>query len=70
MTKLYVRGDRERDGGSSRPEPLYGARDRGQSAGQDRLASLRAADFLPEIWLPDADTARLRRLVTRRNQVV
>jgi transposase len=28
------------------------------------LASLRAADFLPEIWLPDADT------VTRRNQVV
>src|SRR5262249_54189735 len=34
------------------------------------LASLRAADFLPEIWLPDADTERLRRLVTRRNQVV
>jgi hypothetical protein len=26
------------------------------------LASLRAADFLPEIWLPDADTERLRRL--------
>jgi transposase len=34
------------------------------------LASLRTADFLPEIWLPDADTERLRRLVTRRNQVV
>jgi transposase len=34
------------------------------------LASLRAADFLPEIWLPDADTERRRRLVTRRNQVV
>ena len=34
------------------------------------LASLRAADFLPEIWLPDAETERLRRLVTRRNQVV
>jgi transposase len=34
------------------------------------LASLRAADFLPEIWLPDADTERLRRLVARRNQVV
>src|SRR5436190_14595814 len=33
------------------------------------LASLRAADFLPEIWLPDADTER-RRLVARRNQVV
>jgi transposase len=34
------------------------------------LASLRAADFLPEIWLPDPATERLRRLVTRRNQVV
>jgi transposase len=34
------------------------------------LASLRAADFLPEIWLPDADTERLRRLTARRNQVV
>jgi len=34
------------------------------------LASLRAADFLPEIWLPDADTECLRRLVARRNQVV
>jgi transposase len=34
------------------------------------LASLRAADFLPEIWLPDAETERLRRLVSRRNQVV
>ncbi len=34
------------------------------------LASLRAADFLPDIWLPDADTERLRRQVARRNQVV
>ena len=34
------------------------------------LASLRAAGFLPEIWLPDAETERLRRLVGRRNQVV
>jgi transposase len=34
------------------------------------LASLRAADFLPEVWLPDSDTERLRRLVARRNQVV
>ncbi len=34
------------------------------------LASLRAADFLPEIWVPDADTECLRRLVARRNQVV
>ncbi|MCW3477928.1 IS110 family RNA-guided transposase [Limobrevibacterium gyesilva] len=34
------------------------------------LASLRAADFLPEIWLPDSETERLRRLVARRNQVV
>lgn len=34
------------------------------------LASLRAADFLPEIWLPDADTERRRRLVARRDQVV
>ena len=34
------------------------------------LASLRAAGFLPEVWLPDADTERLRRLVARRNQIV
>ena len=34
------------------------------------LASLRAADFLPEVWLPDTDTERLRRLVARRDQVV
>jgi transposase len=34
------------------------------------LASLRAADFLPEVWLPDPATERLRRLVARRDQVV
>src|SRR3954464_15964946 len=34
------------------------------------LASLRAADFLPEVWVRDADTERRRRLVARRNQVV
>jgi transposase len=34
------------------------------------LAQLRAADFLPEVWVPDAETERLRRLVARRNQVV
>jgi transposase len=34
------------------------------------LASLWAAGFLPEVWVPDADTERLRRLVARRNQVV
>jgi transposase len=34
------------------------------------LAQLRAADFLPEVWLPDPTTERLRRLVARRNQVV
>jgi transposase len=34
------------------------------------LASLRAAGFLPEVWVPDAGTARRRRLVARRNQVV
>lgn len=34
------------------------------------LASLRAAAFLPEVWLPDAETERMRRLVARRNQVV
>ena len=33
------------------------------------LAQLRAADFLPEVWLPDAETER-RRLVARRNQIV
>jgi len=34
------------------------------------LASLRAAEFLPEVWVPDAETERRRRLVARRNQVV
>ena len=34
------------------------------------LASLRAARFLPEIWLPDTGTECRRRLVARRNQVV
>jgi transposase len=34
------------------------------------LAQLRAADFLPEVWLPDTETERRRRLVARRNQVV
>jgi transposase len=36
----------------------------------DVLASLGAADFLPEISLPDAKTERRSRLVARRNQVV
>jgi transposase len=34
------------------------------------LASLYAAGYLPEIWAPDADTERMRRLVARRYQVV
>jgi transposase len=34
------------------------------------LASLHAADYLPEIWTPDAATERMRRLVARRYQVV
>jgi transposase len=34
------------------------------------LASLYAAGYLPEIWTPDAETERRRRLVARRNQVV
>ena len=34
------------------------------------LASLRAANFLPEVGLPDTDTERMRRQVARRNQVV
>lgn len=34
------------------------------------LASLRAAGFLPEVWVPDAETERRRRMVARRNQVV
>jgi transposase len=34
------------------------------------LASLHAAGFLPEVWLPDGETERRRRLVARRNQVV
>ncbi len=34
------------------------------------LASLHAAGFLPEVWIPPAATERMRRLVARRNQVV
>jgi hypothetical protein len=34
------------------------------------LASLHAAGFLPEVWLPGAETERRRRLVARRNQIV
>jgi transposase len=34
------------------------------------LANLYVAGFLPEVWTPDAETERLRRLVARRNQVV
>lgn len=34
------------------------------------LASLHAAGFLPEVWVPDAQTERLRRVVARRDQIV
>lgn len=34
------------------------------------LAQLHASGFLPEVWVPDERTERLRRLVARRNQVV
>jgi len=34
------------------------------------LASLFAAGYLPEIWIPDAETERNRRLTARRYQVV
>lgn len=34
------------------------------------LASLFAAGYLPEIWTPDAETERKRRLTARRYQVV
>ncbi|WP_247444823.1 hypothetical protein [Bradyrhizobium sp. 197] len=34
------------------------------------LASLRVAGYLPQIWTPDAETERKRRLVARRYQVV
>lgn len=34
------------------------------------LARLYASGFLPEVWVPDQNTMRLRRQVTRRNQVV
>lgn len=33
------------------------------------LASLQAAGYLPQIWTPDAETERKRRLVSRRDQV-
>jgi len=34
------------------------------------LASLHAAGYLPEVWMPDAATERKRRLSARRDQVV
>lgn len=34
------------------------------------LASLQAAGYLPQIWTPDAETERKRRMVARRYQVV
>jgi transposase len=34
------------------------------------LAQLYAAGFLPEVWIPDAETQARRRQVTRRNQLV
>ncbi|GAA10277.1 transposase [Acetobacter tropicalis NBRC 101654] len=34
------------------------------------LAQFQASGFLPEVWVPDAATERLRRLVARRNQIV
>jgi len=34
------------------------------------LARLRAAGFLPEVWVPDARTERRRRLAARRSQIV
>jgi transposase len=34
------------------------------------LAKLHAAGYLPEVWTPDAETERRRRMVARRNQVV
>ena len=34
------------------------------------LAQLQASGFLPEVWVPDERTERLRRLVARRYQVV
>ena len=34
------------------------------------LANLYGAGYLPEIWTPDAETERLRRLVARRYQIV
>ncbi|MGY4183076.1 hypothetical protein ACVIHH_008367 [Bradyrhizobium sp. USDA 4518] len=34
------------------------------------LASLQAAGYLPQIWTPDAETERKRRLVARRYQIV
>ena len=34
------------------------------------MAQLLAADYLPPVWLPDAETAALRRQVLRRAQLV
>jgi transposase len=34
------------------------------------LAKLHASGFLPEVWMPDAATETLRRLVAQRVQVI
>lgn len=34
------------------------------------LAQLQASGFLSEVWVPDEQTERLRRIVARRNQIV
>ncbi len=34
------------------------------------LAKLYASSFLPEVWVPDAESQAMRRQVTRRNQIV
>ncbi len=34
------------------------------------LAELLAADLVPRVWIPDEQTRRLRRLVSRRRQLV
>ena len=63
-----------RKGGCDR-QSLAGEGDRAARVKTDKvdagtLASLFAAGYLPEVWTPDAQTERKRRLTARRYQIV
>ena len=56
-------------------QPGQDSRDRRGEGEDDKvdsaiLAGLLAADYLPSVWMPDAETAALRRQVQRRAHIV